>query len=1046
MINDLESQRQLAIQLLGPVVVRCGECILPKVRSKKGIWLLALLALRANKPVSRDWLAATLWPDSDTPRETLRRTLTDLRQALGECGQALDAETRFITLRIPEQNVDVHEFDLLARSSDLESLERAIVLYKGPLLQDCQEVWSDCDRAQRAEAYVQALQSAARMVCESRADLNNAIEYLRSAIEVDPFRESLYRGLMQALAAKGDRAAAVQAYRSLRVRLHDETRTEPSPETLALYRSLQLPAHVRQSGQSAIAPILPNLSADTSATNLPRPLTELVGRQPELAQIADGLAKSRLVTIAGMGGLGKTRLAIEAGLQLLERHSNGVWFVDLATVTDGAGVARALAAVISLREESDKPLESSLCDTLREHNTLIVMDNCEHVLDAAARLVRALVMDCPHLHVLATSRQSLGLTGEVVLRLEPLQVPNSLISPPTPPVRREEQWPAISLFAERAAAVQPGFALTPQNYSAVTTICRRLDGIPLALELAAVRVRSLSVEQIAARLDDRFRLLISGDRAAQPRQQTLRGLVDWSYDLLEPRARLLFARLSIFAGGCTLEAAENICADSDTGVCSPGTTAEDRPRIDVADVIDLLTDLVEKSLVQVEAGAIGDNRYLMLETLRQYADEKLQSSGELAQLRQKHLHWYLRCAEAAEAEMRGPNQNVRLREVLADNDNFRQALVEAGPGLERMRLAAALFWHWYIHGFYAEGRLWIDRALKECPAAPTALLCKTMKAAGDLCWALGDLDAARDIHLRNLEIQREAQDRKGIALSYNSLGLVAYHRGECAEAIANYRTGLEIMRDIGETIMTGVMLMNLSLPIKDQGDYVEAEALLAEADGLHRSTGNIQGLGAVLQSRCLIAKRLGDYVSARKYIEEAMEVDRRQENPQGEAVMLHTLGEIALFQKEIELAERSFHAALERFSRVGSKRAIAASLYCMALVFCERKDFDQARTYHLESLRIEADLKNRPGIISSLRGLAALDGVSGKPERATTLLGAAATHSLQSGTPIPPNLQADHDLLLESLRSTLGDARFTAGWTVGGSMTLDQAIAMAQLQ
>jgi predicted ATPase len=747
-----------------------------------------------------------------------------------------------------------------------------------------------------------------------------------------------------------------------------------------------------------------------------------------------------------MGGLGKTRLAIEAGFQLLERYSNGVWFVDLAAVADGAGVARALAAVLTVREESDKPLQASLCDALRDRSVLLVMDNCEHVLDAAARVIRSMLTECPRLHVLATSRQSLGLTGEVALRLEPLAVPHT-IDPPLSQigtVDAAKQPPAISLFVERAAAVQPSFELTPQNYAAVTAICRRLDGIPLALELAAARVRSLSVEQIAARLDDRFRLLVSGDRAAQPRQQTLRGLVDWSYDLLEPNARLLIARLSVFAGGCTLEAAEEICADSESEGSGAVGNVEARPRIEAADVLDLLTDLVEKSLVQVESGAHGDNRYLMLETLRQYAGEKLNDLGELTQLRQRHFRFYVRVAESAEAEMRGPNQNRRLREILADNDNFRAALLEASAGVDRMRLAAALFWHWYIHGLYAEGRSWIERALKECPDAPTPLLCRTKKAAGDLCWALGDLDDARKIHLQNLEIQSRVQDRRGIALSHNSLGLVAYHQGDCAASIEHYRTGLAILREEGDPTVTGLLLMNLALPIKDQGDYVEAETLLAEADELHRITGNTQGLGAVLHSRCLIAKRLGDYARAREFLEEAMEIERQQQNPHGEAVMLHTLGEIAFYQRDLDYAEECYRSALDRFRLAGAKRAIAASLYGLGQIFFERNDYTQAREYHLESLRIETDLKNRSGISNSLWGIAALDHVSGRPDRAAILLGAVAAESRQSGTSVAPNQLADRDRLLESVRDTLGEAIFTTEWQTGATLTIEQAAYLAQ--
>ena len=276
-------------------------------------------------------------------------------------------------------------------------------------------------------------------------------------------------------------------------------------------------------------------------------------------------------------------------------------------------------------------------------------------------------------------------------------------------------------------------------------------------------------------------------------------------------------------------------------------------------------------MVLAEPTPEGEVRYRMLETLRQYAAEKMEAFGETESMRRRHLQWCLQFAEAAELEMRGPNQTVRLREAMRDNDNLRQALQEAGPGVERLRLAVALFWHWYIHGFYAEGRAWLERAMAEAPDAPTPLMCKAMKTAGDLSWRWGTWRPRGRIHSRNMEVQCEANDRRGVAMTYNSLGLVAYHQGDCATAAAYYRKGLAILRELDEPSVIGVMLMNLALPTKEQGDYLEAEALLAEADAdVHRKNGNSQGLAAVLHSRCLIAKRLGDYDRALKFIDEAV--------------------------------------------------------------------------------------------------------------------------------------------------------------------------------
>ena len=370
---------------------------------------------------------------------------------------------------------------------------------------------------------------------------------------------------MLALAANREPAEAIQVYRGLRMFLNEEARTEPSAETTALYRSLQSPGQLRQPPSAPTPRERPaEPPATEPPTNLPFPLTGLIGRERELLQAAEGLTGSRLVTLSGMGGMGKTRLAIETALRQRAAFPDGVWFVDLASVAEKDLVARAVAAVLAVRKEAGQPLAVSLIAALRDRQMLLVIDNCEHLIEPSAQLVRSLVSACPRLHVLATSRQALGLTGEIVLRLEPLPLPpGSVDAQPAPldATQAPDPSPAVRLFAERAAAAQPAFAVTAQNMAAVSAICHRLDGIPLALELAAARIRSLSAEQIASRLEDRFRLLTSGSRAAPPRQQTLRALVDWSFDQLGLPSRLLFARLSVFAGGWTLEAAEEVCGD-----------------------------------------------------------------------------------------------------------------------------------------------------------------------------------------------------------------------------------------------------------------------------------------------------------------------------------------------------------------------------------------------------------------------------------------------------------------------------------------------------
>ena len=529
----------LSLRLFGPFQAGWGQRPLPRLRTRKEQWLLALLALRSPSGVEREWLAGTLWPECDESRafSNLRRSLSNLRAILGPDARRIVSPTPgSIGLDTAGMEVDVAAFDAALRRGDTASLELAVALHHRPLLEGCLEEWAVPERLARETSYLQARETLAARAA-ARGDHAEASRHLTLVLAADPFREPSLRRLMQALADSEDRIALTQVYRDFRRTLRAEMNAEPSAETQALFQRLR---------------VTDKVSASTkSPCRLPHALTSLIGRERERREIAAALDAARLVTLTGVGGVGKTRLGIAVAEDCAGEYPNGVWFVGLAALSDPALVPATVAAALDLRETGD-PLES-LTRHLQDKSLLLVLDNCEHLPTACAALADHLLTHCPGLRLLATSRQPLGPLGETVWPVSPLSLDDS--SGPSEAVR---------LFMERARQAGASQRWDGDARRVISGICRKLDGIPLAIELAAARARSMTLEQIAQRLNNDFRLLTGGSRTALPRQQTLRATLDWSYNLLSDEEATLLARLSVFAGGWTLEAAEAICCDPET--------------------------------------------------------------------------------------------------------------------------------------------------------------------------------------------------------------------------------------------------------------------------------------------------------------------------------------------------------------------------------------------------------------------------------------------------------------------------------------------------
>jgi predicted ATPase/class 3 adenylate cyclase len=607
----------------------------------------------------------------------------------------------------------------------------------------------------------------------------------------------------------------------------------------------------------------PLRSLDRLLNNVPHHLTSFVGREQELVEVGHLLARHRLLTLTGAGGCGKTRLAVQVAAEIVDRYPDGIWFVDLASLTDPDLVPQAVAWVLDVREQPGQPILTSLVVWLTTRRLLLVLDNCEHLIATSATLVDAVLRGCPDVQVLATSRELLGVAGEVAWRVPSLPTPDPRA--PLPPDQLLA-YPAVRLFTERAQLLQPAFAVTAQNAAAVAEICRRLDGIPLAIELGAARVRVLTAEQIVARLHDRFRLLTGGRRTAVRRQQTLQAAIDWSHDLLTEPERVLLRRLAVFVGGWTLEAAEAVGAGDG---------------VDGWAVLDLLSGLVDKSLVVAEPRR-AEQRYRLLETVRQYAEDKLLAAGEAMAVRERHRAWFAALAARATPEVGGPEQGAWFDRLAAEHDNLRAALrwmVEAGDAEAGLRLCSSLAGFWYTCGYAGEGRAWLAEVLAlPAAGAPTVARGQALAVAAMLAWHQDDLAAARAACLEAVPILRAGDDTGWLANVLATLGRVTLAQRDYAAAQRILVEAEVVGRASDEPWVVCVALHVRGQLAFYQGEYQRARALQEEALVLGQTIGLGPGRdGTALNWLGHIAVAEGDYVAARACYRESLAA--RQANP-----------------------------------------------------------------------------------------------------------------------------------------------------------------------
>jgi predicted ATPase/DNA-binding SARP family transcriptional activator len=1018
----------LSIRLFGRFEVEVDGLPLPKTRSRKERWLLALLVLERGRPVSRAQLAQTLWPFPDHPADlaayNLRRSLAELRRALGRRADRLQSPTpRTLALNLEGAEVDLLAFDTALFDGDAASLARAVALYRGPLLSECNEAWALRERTKREQDALKALEELSARAMTA-GDYEAAIGYLRRAVAADPLRERAQRALMEALAKSGDHNAAIQTYQQLSRLLLREQNAVPDAETTALFHALRSELRNR----SRKEPIPPSPSPPVAPRHLPVPLTTLVGREEQIRGIETRLRLVRLLTLTGSGGVGKTRLAVQIAESLAEDDHDGVWFVDLSSLTDPSLVPQTVAFALEVREEVGHTLTQTLIRALQSRQLLLVLDGCEHLVSSCARLVESLLQGCRHLRILATSRQPLGVAGETVWRVPSLSLPDPSRLPAAdrdlPPLLMD--YAAIRLFVERAALVQPDFQLTPHNARAVAQVCLRLDGIPLAIELAAARVKALPVEQIARRFNQLFRLLTGGPRSALSRQQTMEATIRWSYDLLSEPERRLLCRLSVFAGNWTLEAAEAVCGEA---------------------VLDLLSSLIDRSMVVYEPRH-GEGRYRLLETVRQYGRERLAEFDEAEPLGDRHLHYYLQRAEEAAPTLFGPEAEPWLNLLEAEHDNLRAALEWALTGKhcgeEALRLTAALWRFWHRRGYLSEGRGWLTAALSASDGlGRTAARAGACNGAGFLAFHQGEVAAARLYLDEALSIAGELGDRALIAAALHSQGYMAWYWNDLASAHRHYESELAIHREAGNRQEVARTLCHLGIIAGDRGDTDLSRLYFEESLTIAREVEDRALVATCLHSQGHTAVYRRDYAAARALYAQVLALGREMNDRTRVATALHRLGSVAYVEGDFAAARRHLEESLAVGRALEEKTLIAAALHHLGLAIGAQGERAPARSHLAESLALYQELRDNRGIALVLDACAGLAVAQGQERRAALLLGAADALREAVSSPARPSHRAEGDPTLLAARVALGDTELTTVLDKGRALTLADAIATA---
>ncbi|MGH3767823.1 MAG: AfsR/SARP family transcriptional regulator [Pseudonocardiaceae bacterium] len=1086
--------------VLGPLTVWTTDGRTVQVPEVKVRALLANLLVQEGRTVSADRLADDLWGDRlpGNPVNTLQTKISQLRRTLEKAetgGRELVAhQPPGYLLRVDADAVDAQRFRVLtarARATDdpparAALLSDALALWRGPALADFAD-------EPFAAAAIQRLEEERLVALEEWAQArlalgdHNAAELvgeLGDLVSRHPLREPLRALQLIALYRPGRQSEALDSYRELRERLAEDLGLEPGPELAAVHQAI-----LKQDPALYAAPMTAVTSGARARTNLPAPLTELVGRTAAVHAVASLVGEARLVTLTGPGGVGKTRLAVETARQLAEAIGDGVWLIEFAGL-DRQGCAESscppdewavdvVATALGIREDpttgplpAGAPVElvDRLAEALAAKEILLVLDNCEQMIEPVAKLAARLLRAVPGLRILATSQQPLGLTGEAIWAVPPLEVPGMAHLQPGRAAEEVfasvREFSAVRLFVTRVAAVTSGFALDTDNAVAIATICRRLDGIPLALELAATRVRVLGVHELLHRLDDRFRLLAGGHRDAAPRQQTLRAMIDWSWELLTGAERIVLRRLAIHTEGCALDAAETVCAGD--GV-RPG------------EVLDLLAGLVDRSLVVVQHGRTrAEPRYRLLESVAAYGLERLGDAGEFERLRQRHGHYYIALAERADPALRGREQQHWLERLDVEAANLRSALETAtqqGEADLALRLVNAMIWYWFLRGRLGEARPSLRMALSVHGGTSTAARGNAaawqaglavlegaraddaaFESAQDVgepavraraLWFLGyvlttvaDLPTGERLTAQALAVFRSLDDRWGIAATLSDRVTQAMAKGDLTGAKEDAARSAELFHNLGDRWGQIQASFALGTLAEITGDYDQAARLHRDGLRMAEELGLWPEVSYQLSWLGRIALLTEDYSRARELHERAMRLAAEHSFKPGEMYAETGLALVARRDGRFDIAEKHLRTVLEWHHQVGFEAGSTLILAELGFIAEQRGDVATARKLQLDGFALASRVGDPRAIALAMEGLAGAHALAGEHDRAARLLGAAATARESVGTPLPRAERGDVDRITSTARNALGEQAFAAEFERGAKLEPDELIPL----
>ena len=1071
---------QLEISLLGTFHITRDSIPISAFDTDKTRALLAYLVLELDIPHRRDALAALLWPESDQKAglNSLRNALANLRKTIG------DREANPPYLLITRETIQFNQScdyrldvaEILHESFDhqqpadsypqivLQHRIDAVECYRGPFLEGFSipdsaafEEWASLWRERLNRRTMEGLRWLAEYY-EQHGETGQALKLARRRVELDPWMEEGHCQVMRLLALSGQRQSALRQYQILREILRKNLEIEPNPSATRLYAAIQ-------SGAIGNAP-----AQKRPAHNLPQPLTSFIGREKEIATLKHMILsdQTRLVTVTGAGGTGKTRLALRVAEDLVESFTDGVWLVELGPIDDPGQVPTAVASALRMRENPDKTFPQALVDFLHTQWVLIILDTCEHLLDAVANLTSRILRSCPQVSILATSREILGIGGEIPFRCPSLELPD-----PHKPLAME-QCESMRLFAERTSLTSPGFTITEKNSPVVAQICRRLDGIPLAIELAAGRMRVLSVEQIASRLDHAFVLLTGGSRTALPRHQTLKATIEWSYNLLASAERALLLRLSVFSKGWTLDAAETICSGDGADGCN----------LPSEEILDLLGRLVDKSLILVESGKDGKPRYRMLDTINQYARECLLENGGASGLQDRHLAYFQHLAEEASKHLRAKGMIEWLNRLETELGNLRIALEWSLSGSieQGLRLGSALFMFWHLHSYRFEGAQWLERLLEVDGAGqPVALRPPESQIVRGVALIVAGYcnQSYPGIFQEHARLQYEEAKSIFRELGEQALKYQPFAIFNTASSEQEMKDCLAISRQVGNDFYTAEALSVLRDYAKYRGDLMQAMAYDQENLAIRQKIGDIDGEAFTLENIGYHEFMLGNPQRAVELWEKSQLLFREVMNIEMGLFVSGDLARAALARGDYRQAEQISKAHLATGQEINSRIAIVDALGFLGWAAWAMKKFDQFTLLYQDTLEPgwENNLPHGRGTLLYVIGREALS--QGNYSRAQTYLKTFSDMSLlnkliclhaiavlaaargnhrravllisaldQPGycgykNFLTPAERDEYDQTLASARVALGEEGFEATWTEGQVLTLEQIQALA---